>query len=325
MKQHPRKAVLLLYTGSPDAPTPQAVRRYLKRFLMDPRVLTMPGWARLLLVHGIIAPMRARSSAAKYADIWMAEGSPLVVLTNRFRAALQAALPEYRVSAASAYGAPTVADALDELTNASCQKIIVLPMFPHYAEATRGSLLATLNAALARLHTNVETAIIPSFYDDAGYIEAICAAAAPALDAFKPDHLVCSYHGLPVRQGRAIPRDGIGVPYEDQCRRNTEMLRAALGLDAEECTHAYQSRFGWGWLEPALEPALERLAETGRRRVALLAPSFVTDCLETLEELDLRARACFMTAGGEAFLRVPSLNDHALWVTAAADMVRRAD
>ena len=316
------KGVLLLYTGSPDEATPRAVRAYLKRFLMDPRVMAMPGCLRWCLVHGIIAPIRARASAAKYKAIWMPEGSPLVVLTDRFVEALQALLPGHKVAAGSAYGTPTVTDALASLTHAACSEIIVFPMFPHYAEATRGSLLAQYNDAVVDTAVAPSTTIIPPFYNSPAFIEAVCSKAAPALAEFKPDHVVFSYHGLPVRQGRALPADGSGISYEAQCEHTTTLLREALGIETNYCTHVYQSRFGRGWLEPQLEPALRALAAAGKHRVALLAPSFVTDCLETLEELDMRARECFLTAGGTAFLRIPALNAAPQWVAAIADMIK---
>ena len=313
---------MLLYTGSPDAPTPEAVRRYLKRFLMDPHVLTMPSWARRLLVHGIIAPVRARASAAKYAEIWMPEGSPLVVYTERFMSALQAMLPEYPVAAGAAYGARAVADALNSLLRRSIQEIVVLPMFPHHAGATRGSLLAMLDMALAQAGAaSIKTVVIPPFYEDEAYIDAMRSVAAAPLQTFAPDHIVFSYHGLPVRQGRIrFPVAG-GLSYEEQCNRSTAALIGALSVDAKSCSQAWQSRFGRGWLEPTLESALEGLARKGCRRVAVLAPSFVTDCLETLEELDMRARERFLAAGGEAFLRIPCLNDYPPWVAAAASMI----
>lgn len=317
-----RKGILLLHTGSPDAPTPQAVRQYLKRFLMDPYVLTMPSLLRAILVHGIIAPLRSNSSAEKYKAVWMLEGSPLVVLTDRFAAALQQVLPEYRVAAGSAYGAKTVSDALKELLQEPLDRIIVLPMFPHFAGATRGSLLAMLDAACTAADSPVpEMRIVPPFYSYGAYVDASCGVAAPLLDSFRPDCVVFSYHGLPVRQGRAAPTDGSLLTYEEQCLRTTELLAAPLGIEKKKCIQAYQSRFGRGWLEPSLEPELERLAASGCRRVVVIAPSFVTDCLETLEELDMRAREKFINAGGKDFLRVPCLNAHPLWVAAAANMI----
>lgn len=317
-----RTGILLLYTGSPDAPTPKAVRQYLKRFLMDPYVLSMPPWLRGILVHGIIAPFRAKSSAEKYKSIWMEEGSPLVVITDRFAAALQRALPGYKVAVGSAYGAKTVADALQELLQEPLDKIVVLPLFPHFAGATRGSLLAMLDAACAAVDVSVpQMRIVPPFFSYGPYKDAMCGVAAPLLASFRPDRVVFSYHGLPVRQGRAKPTDGSVLTYEEQCLRTTELLAAPLGIEKGKCVHAYQSRFGRGWLEPLLEPELERLASSGCRRVALITPSFVTDCLETLEELDMRAKEVFIKAGGKDFIRVPCLNDHPLWVTAAVNTV----
>lgn len=322
MESQQKKGILLLHTGSPDAPTPQSVRQYLKRFLMDPYVLAMPFLVRACLVHGIIAPLRSKASADKYKSIWMPEGSPLVVLTDRFAAALQQAMPQYRVAVGSAYGAQTVEGAVHELLREPVEKIIVLPMFPHFAGATRGSLLAMLDAACAKTKLAIPAIeVVPPFYAHAPYVEALCGIATQDLASFKPDHVVFSYHGLPLKQAHALPTDGSTYTYEQQCEQTTALLITALGLDRSRCTQAYQSRFGRGWLEPSLEPELTRLAASGCKRVALLAPSFVTDCLETLEELDLRARECFMEAGGKGFLRIPALNDHPLWVAAASNMI----
>lgn len=317
--------ILLLYTGSPDAPTPKSVRQYLKRFLMDPYVLTMPAWVRCLLVQGIIVPFRAKASAAKYRAIWMPEGSPLAVLTHRFADALKKNLPQCRIAVGSAYGAPTVAEALQELISQSIERIVVLPLFPHFATATRGSLLAMLEEAARSAAAPIpDMTVIPSFYGNGAYVDAVCSVADPLLASFRPDAVVFSYHGLPVKQGRAIPSNGSSICYEEQCIRTTAVLAAPLGLDRKKCIQAYQSRFGRGWLGPSLEDELERLAVSGRRRVAVLAPSFVTDCLETLEELDIRAKERFMNAGGTAFLRVPALNDHPVWVAAAAHIITAA-
>lgn len=314
--------VLVLHTGSPDAPAPAAVRAYLKRFLMDPYVLSMPYWIRWMLVHGLIAPLRASRSAEKYRAIWMDEGAPLVVHTQRFTEALQDALPEYAIASGSAYGIPTVADGIADLLHKGTNRIVVLPMFPHFAGATRGSLGAAVAAAASTLGgTPPQIITVPPFYDAPPYIEAMCRFAAPMLATLKPDQVIFSYHGLPLRQARALPDDGSPLNYEDQCLRSTETLSNALELEPSHCHHAYQSRFGRGWLGPTLEDTLIRLAGQGCRRVAVLAPSFVTDCLETLEELDIGGKRLFIEAGGESFMRIPALNNHPAWVSAAAALV----
>lgn len=314
--------VLVLHTGSPDAPERDAVKDYLKRFLMDPYVLSMPGWIRWPLVNCIIAPLRASKSAAKYRTIWMPEGAPLPVLTQCFASALQARLPEYRIAVGAAYAAPTVEESLRELVRDGVRRVIVLPMFPHFAGATRGSLQAAVNKAVRALAGDAPDIVtLPPFYNAPAYLEAMRQLAMPLLAEFNPDVVVFSYHGLPLRQAHEMPGDGSVLPYEAQCRQGTEVLAETLGLGRECCRQAYQSRFGRGWLGPTLEETLRQIAEQGCRRAAVLAPSFVTDCLETREELDIAARALFLEAGGEDFLRVPALNDHPAWVEAAATLL----
>ncbi len=324
MMEKTQIGVLILHTGSPEAPEPDVVRMYLKRFLMDPYVLSMPVWVRWPLVHLIIAPLRASKSAAKYRAIWMPEGSPLPELTRRFASALQERLPTHRIAVGAAYAAPTVEEALRRLVRDGARKVIVLPMFPQFAGATRGSLQAAVDKAVGALAKDApEIVTLPPFYNAPEYIKAMRQLAAPMLADFNPDTVVFSYHGLPLRQAQKTPSDGSVLHYEAQCLRSTEVLTEALALEPERCRQAYQSRFGRGWLGPTLEEVLRQLLEQGRRRIALLAPSFVTDCLETLEELDIAAKALFLDAGGEAFLRIPALNDHPAWVAAAAKLLAR--
>ncbi len=321
--QDSKTGLLLLYTGSPDSPNPADVGAYLRRFLMDPKVLAMPGWVRFALVHGVIVPLRAGKSAAKYASIWMDAGSPLAVHTLAFQTALEEELPACPIEVGAAYGRPTTADAVNALLRRGAARIVAFPLFPHYAEATQGSLLDMARRALAATSADApELCAMPPFYEHPAYLTALTSFAAPRLEAFQPDRVVFSYHGLPLRQALAAPGNGGPHNYEEQCRRTTEALTAALGLAEGRFTQAYQSRFGRGWLGPTLEATLEDLAAKGCGRVAVIAPSFLADCLETLEELDLQAKALFLNSGGKAFLRVPALNADLTWVRAAADMIR---
>ncbi len=324
MTKEQQIGVLILHTGSPEAPEPEALQAYLKRFLMDPYVLAMPGWVRWPLVNWVIAPLRASKSAAKYRAIWMAEGSPLPVLTQRFASALQERLPTHRIAVGAAYASPTVAEALRGLVCAGARNVIVLPMFAQFAGATRGSLQAAVDKAVRALAGDAPTMVtLPPFYDAPEYLEAMRQLAAPMLAEFNPDTVVFSYHGLPLRQAHETPSDGSVLSYETQCLRSTEVLVTTLALEPKRCRQAYQSRFGRGWLGPTLEEVLRQLAAQGCRRVAVLAPSFVTDCLETLEELDIGAKTLFLDTGGEAFLRIPALNDHPAWVDAAVKLLAR--
>lgn len=325
LEQNPAEArtrVLLFYTGSPESPDPECVAAYLREFLMDPHVLAMPRPLRSLLVKGIIVPVRAGKSAARYKHIWMPEGSPLTVYTNRFRNALESLLPECRISTASAYGRDALSNALPSLLEAPVKRALVFPLFPHCAEATHGILKDALDTVLrGRGASMPKVRVVPPFYARPAYLEAVRAAAAPLLDAFRPDHVLFTYHGLPLRQAHAVQEPGM-PDYETQCGQTTALLAEALQLEPGRFSLSYQSRFGRGWLAPSTDTVLAEFARSGKKRIALVAPSFVADCLETLEELDIGARDAYLAAGGEAFLRVPALNDHPAWVRAAAQLVR---
>ena len=317
-----RDHVLLFYTGSPEHPDAAHVAAYLREFLMDPYMLSMPGALRYLLVHGVIVPLRARKSAARYQQIWTTGGSPLAVYTHQLRDALQHLLPECAVEAAAAYGPESLRACLDNMELETLKRLIVFPLFPHYAEATHGMLRDTLAGFRGRNAAfGPEVRVVPPFYATGAYQDAMRESAASRLDAFKADHVLFTYHGLPIRQARIIA--GPGLPdYETQCEQTTALLAETLQLEPGRCSHAYQSRFGRGWLGPSTESTLVELARTGRKRVALVAPSFVADCLETLEELDAGAREVFLAAGGEAFLRIPALNVEPAWVNGAARILQ---
>ncbi|HPX87612.1 MAG TPA: ferrochelatase [Candidatus Hydrogenedentes bacterium] len=318
------KGLLLLHTGSPAAPEPAAVAPYLRRFLMDPFVLEMPRMIRALLVHGIIVPFRARKSAEKYRRIWTDAGSPLQVHTDAFARALGALLPGWSIETASAYSVPFVSDGVRALCTKKVEEIIVFPLFPHDAGATRGSLKAMVQQALEELKDEVPPLVwCPAFYDRAEYLEAMAALCCPALEAFHPDHVLFSYHGLPLKQAHRAPSEGGALTYEEQSEAGTRLLARYLGLSEENWSLAYQSRFGKGWLEPSTGSLLLRLLASGKKRVALIAPSFVADCLETLEELDEELRVTFLQSGGDALLRIPSLNAHPAWIRGAAELICR--
>jgi protoporphyrin/coproporphyrin ferrochelatase len=296
------KSVLLVNLGTPVAPTPDAVRAYLAEFLSDPRVVPLPRWLWLPLLHGVVLPARARQSAHKYGQIWMPEGSPLAVHTARM-ATLLAERLERPVRYAMRYGAPTIANAL-----AGLEDPLVVPLYPQYAASTTGSVLDKL-AAGAR--------VVREFHADPAYI----AALAANVRAYWASHrrapmLLMSFHGLPQR--------GAG-DYERQCRASAEMLARALELKDRQWRVTFQSRFGYArWLEPYTEQTLAALARAGVRRVDVVCPGFVADCLETLEEIGIRARAVYRKAGGEALGLVPCLNESPQWIGALAEISARA-
>lgn len=309
--------------GSPDAPTPSALRRYLARFLADPRVVELPRALWWPILHGIILNVRPRKSAAKYATIWTPEGSPLKVWTERQAKLLQGLLGErgHRVQVrwAMRYGQPAVGAALDTLKAAGCTRILVLPAYPQYCAATTASAFDEVYAWASGLRWVPELRFVNQYHDDAGYIGALAARVrAHWAQHGRPERLVMSFHGMPAR---TLQR---GDPYHCQCHKTGRLLAEALELPPEQAVVTFQSRFGKAqWLQPYTEPTLVALAQQGVRRVDVVCPGFTADCIETLEEIDQEARAAFLGAGGQAFHYIPCLNDDIGWVRALADIAER--
>jgi ferrochelatase len=331
-----RTGVLLVNLGTPEAPTPGAVRRYLREFLADPLVIDLPAPARWLLLHAVILPFRPRRSAAAYRKIWGPSGSPLRVHGLALRDALAARLgPAYAVELAMRYGTPSVRGALERLAASDVARVLVLPLFPQYSAAATGSVTARVEAELQRNPVLPPHEFLPPFYADPGFVNAWAAVARPELEAFGPDHVLFSYHGLPERQIRAADPTGshclaradccdtVGAAnrrcYRAHCFATSRALAAALGLAAGSHGTAFQSRLGrTPWILPHTDRVLPELAAAGRRRLAVLCPSFVADCLETLEEIGIRAREQWRALGGDELHLVPSLNAHPVWVETLA-------
>ena len=335
----PPRGVLLIQLGTPDAPRPREVRRYLREFLSDPRVIDLPAASRTLLLEGVILPTRPRTSAAAYAKIWTDAGSPLLVHSEALRDALQQRLGgDHAVALGMRYGRPSLADALRRLEERGVRELTALPLFPQYASSSTGSALEALFAtpAAGRL-ARIET--IGPFYDDPGFIAAWRDVAAARLDDFDADHVLFSYHGLPERQIRAADpsgshclaradccepmRDAARHCYRAQCYATTAALVDALGLGEAKTSTSFQSRLGrTPWIRPFTDLVLPELAERGVRRLAVLCPSFVADCLETLEEIGIRARAQWEGLGGAELRLIPCPNAHPTFVGAVATWVR---
>jgi ferrochelatase len=334
-----RIGILLVNLGTPDAPRPAEVRRYLREFLGDPRVLDMPALARWLLLHLVILPFRPRRSAAAYAKIWTPRGSPLRCNGQDLRDAVAKELgPDYAVVLGMRYGRPSLREAADHLARADVARILALPLFPQYAEAATGSAVARLREEMARVDAP-PVEVLPPFYAEPRFVAALAGLAAPRLAAFRPDHVLMSYHGLPERQVRSSDASGshclarpdccdaIGVAnrrcYRAHCVATTRALAGALGLAREKHSFAFQSRLGrTPWIRPFTDQELPLLAARGVRRLAVLCPSFVADCLETLEEIGIRARASWESLGGEALELIPCLNADSAWVRTIADWMR---
>ena len=315
------------------------MRRYLREFLSDPRVIDSNPLARALLVHGVVVPFRSARSARQYRAIWSEEGSPLLVHTRALAEALSDKLgPAFRVTFGMRYGQPSVADAVEALAR-DVARIIVVPLFPQYASSSTGSAVQHVLQAAGRLWNVPALDVIDDFYAAPGFIAALAAVARPALEHAEPDYLLMSYHGLPERQIRkSAPNSARCLTDVDCCESvradNARCYRAqsyatsralaqALKLDAGSWSVSFQSRLGrTPWIEPFTDRVLPELAERGVRRLAVICPSFVADCLETLEEIGVRARAQWAELGGESLEPIPCVNAHPVWVDALAGMLR---
>lgn len=313
--QPERLAVLLCNLGTPDAPTPSAVRRYLAQFLADDRVVEIPKLLWKLILHGIILRKRPKESAAKYATVWDAEhGSPLLHWTRRQAELLQewvrGAGCDILVGYAMRYGNPSMASQLDALKAQGATRILILPLYPQYSGTTTASVCdAVYDWAKTQRHIP-ELRFIHRYYDDPGYIQALAQRVAQHWQTHGMGrHLVVSFHGVPERT-----RD-LGDPYYSQCLETASRLAECLGLPQEQFTITFQSRFGKAkWLEPYTEPTLVALAQAGIHGVDVICPGFTSDCIETLEEISLEARAAYLQAGGKQFHFIPCLNDTPHWI-----------
>ncbi len=334
--------VLLLNVGTPDAPETREVRRYIVEFLSDPRVLDMNPVARFLLLRLVILPFRPARSAEAYRKIWTAGGFPLLVHGTALRDGLAARLGlKYVVALAMRYGKPSLAAAMEDLRARGCERIVVFPLFPHYASATTGSALEAVERYTSRTRNAPPLSVVPPFYADPGFIEAFARNTRAVLDEAPSDHVLFSFHGLPERQvlkadtsGRHCLRsesccDAIGPAnrdcYRAQCFETARLLSRALGLKKDAWSLAFQSRLGRvPWIEPATDQVVPELGRSRVQNLLVVCPAFVADCLETLEEIGLRAAESFRAAGGGTLRLVPSLNATEAWVEAAERLVRRA-
>ena len=331
--------VLLINTGTPDSPRVGDVRRYLGEFLMDPRMLVMPAPLRWLLVNGVILRTRPRRSAHAYASIWTERGSPLRIHAEDLAARLREALAGdvAGVAMAMRYGRPTVAAALRGFHDAAVDEVVVVPLYPQYSGAAWASAVDAVHAAAARLPVVPALRVVPPFFAEPEFLDAVAAVARPRLAAFGPAHVMFSFHSLPESHVRATDRGGgcltadccaaltagNAACYRAQCFATARALALRLGLAAGTWEVAFQSRFTRRWLRPFTDQRLVELARTGVRRVAVLCPAFVADCLETVEEVALRGRAAFRAEGGEELLAVPCVNADPAWVEGLAAIIRR--
>ncbi|MCE1183497.1 MAG: ferrochelatase [Rhodocyclales bacterium] len=319
-------AVVLVNLGTPDAPTAPALRRYLKQFLSDPRVVEIPKPIWWLILNGIILNIRPKKSAAKYASVWMEGGSPLRVHTERQAKLLKGWLGEQgrnlTVTWAMRYGSPSIPAVLNELKAQGATRILLVPMYPQYAASTTATVIDEASRWLLQTRNQPEMRFVRNFHDDAGYIDALAASVRrhwQANGALSPqDRLLISFHGLPKRSL------DLGDPYFCECQKTGRLLAERLELQAGQYQICFQSRFGKAeWLQPYTAPTLSAWGGAGVKRVDVICPGFVADCLETLEEIAMEGREDFLAAGGQAYHYIPALNEDADWIKALGQVVVR--
>ncbi len=330
--------VLLVNLGSPNSPSVADVRRYLREFLMDGRVLDVNWFFRFCVVHFAILPSRPQKTAEAYRKIWMPAGSPLIVISRKLQAKLQQRV-SVPVELAMRYQKPAIPDALRRLAEKGVDDLLLIPLFPHYAMSSYESAVERVKAVAAKLAPQVRIELQPPFFEQPDYIEALVASAEDFLkNGF--DHLLFSFHGLPERQIRNSDPTGRhclaagnccetaspahATCYRAQCFRTVAAFVARAGVPKEKYSVAFQSRLGRDpWLKPYTDYELPKLAGNGIKKLLVMCPAFVSDCLETLEEIGLRGRESFRAAGGTELTLVPCLNEHPLWLEALEKMIRR--
>jgi len=327
----PKRAVLLVNLGSPDSTSVPDVRRYLREFLGDERVLDLPAPARWLLLEGIILRTRPKKSAHAYEQVWTKDGSPLVVTSRRVRDLLAASLgPDTPVYLAMRYGRPSIASVVGQIAADGIGELLLFPQYPHYAMSSWETVVVRVMEEVAKQAPALRVTTVQPFFADPAYIGALHAVAAPFL-AQPHDHVLFSYHGLPQRHMRKADSSHahcLTVPdccttcspahatcYRSQCLATTRALATRAGLSPDRHSVSFQSRLaGEPWLTPFTDHELARLPQLGVKRLLVLCPAFTTDCLETLEEIQQQGRATFLAAGGESFQQVPCLNDHPAFI-----------
>lgn len=314
----PRVGVLLVNLGTPDAPTPNAVRKYLKQFLSDQRVVEIPALIWQPILRGIILNTRPKKSAKSYAKVWTEKGSPLASFTAAQADALASRMGEAAdVRYAMRYGNPSVGDQLRAMKQAGCSRILIAPLYPQYSGATTGTVQDEAYRTLSALRWHPAIRTLPAYYDDPDYIGALRSSIEGSLAAldFEPDALLISFHGMPERTLH------LGDPYHCHCQKTARLLSEAMGRELVIC---FQSRFGRAkWLEPATDATILRLARENKKKIAVFAPGFAADCLETLEELAIQASKQFEAAGGTHFAYLPCLNDTKVGMDMMEALVRR--
>lgn len=313
-----KTGVLLLNLGTPEAPTPQAVRPYLGEFLSDQRVVELPRLLWQCLLRGIILPIRGRKSAHAYQSIWHSSGSPLLLGTEAITEALAKLLPaDIMIAYAMTYGKPSVRQVITQMKHQGVSRLLVLPLYPQYAAASSGAALDQVWRVLLQQRAQMAVRSITDFADHSDYIQALAAHIRRHWqEQGRGDGLLISFHGIPQTHQHQ------GDPYVQQCESTARLLAQALNLQPEQYRMAYQSRFGRAkWVGPSTQDLLQQLPQQGWRKLDIICPGFVTDCLETLEEIGLRGRQDFLAHGGEQLNYIPCLNDDHEWLLALKKLI----
>lgn len=317
-----KTGILLVNLGTPDAPTAQAVRPYLKEFLSDPRVVEIPKPIWWLILNGIILNVRPKKSAAKYASVWMPEGSPLRVYTAKQATLLEGYLSQrtkapFVVDYAMSYGNPSIASVMQKLKAQNCTRILVVPLYPQYAASSTATVFDRVFASVQSMRNTPAIRTIKHFHDDAGYIKALAANVNEYwMKNGRPEKLVMSFHGVPQYTLEK------GDPYHCECLKTGRLLAEELGLSKEQYVVSFQSRFGKAeWVKPYTTATLLELGKQKTKRVDVVCPGFVADCLETLEEIAMEGKEDFQHAGGGEYNYIPCLNDRGDWMHAFTDLV----
>jgi ferrochelatase len=325
-----KKGVLLVNLGSPDSPEPKDVKTYLGEFLMDERVIDVPLWARTLLVKGIILNTRPKASAAAYKKIWWKEGSPLIVISERLKDKVQKKV-EIPVALAMRYGSMTIKKGIQELVGKGVKEVFLIPLYPQFAMATTETILVLAEEVRKAHFPDLKIESLPAFYNNPEYIEVLSESISRHLKGKKHDHLLFSYHGVPERHIRksditkshckidsnccVTPSKAHEFCYKHQCLEVTRQIAEKLNLKEGTYSTSFQSRLGFDpWLQPYTDRTIERLGKQGVKNMAIVTPAFVSDCLETLEEIAMEGEEIFHEVGGQNFTTVPCLNDDDNWV-----------
>lgn len=330
------KAVILINTGSPDSPEVSDVRKYLREFLGDPYVINMPWLFRILLVNGIIAPIRGPRSSKLYRKIWTKDGSPLIVNSYKFAGELALKLErDFQVYVAMRYGKPSLESCISDISKKSYKQVIAVPLYPQYADSTTGTILAETKRLIKKYGITSEIISVDPFFSSGAFVNAF-AEKIKSAQPLTYDHLIFSFHGLPVKQTERMHpgmtcleancRKEYNVLnkncYYASCYATARLLAGATGLNENDYTVSFQSRLGMNWLKPYTDTILHQKASAGAKNVLICSPSFVADCLETIHELGIEYKELFRHYGGEDVTLIESLNDNPLWAEGMAGLIR---